>query len=59
MKKQEMIRWAAVGVLIALALIAPVLGDSTTAVVMPLLLAVVLGSINVTLRKRGTPRNVE
>ncbi|MFI5831872.1 hypothetical protein ACIA6C_32220 [Streptomyces sp. NPDC051578] len=59
MKKQETIRWAAVGFLLVLALTAPFFGDSTTAVVIPLLLAVVLGGVNVTLKKRGTPGNVE
>lgn len=56
-KKKEALRWTPVAVLVFLALIAPLFGDSPTAVVMPLLLAVVLAGANVTLQKKQRGRD--
>ncbi|MFJ6609982.1 hypothetical protein ACIQPT_06840 [Streptomyces sp. NPDC091289] len=50
-KKKEALRWAPVAILLVLALIAPLFGDSPTGVVVPLLLAVMLAGVNVTARK--------
>ncbi|WP_408994552.1 hypothetical protein [Streptomyces sp. 1268] len=51
-KKKEALRWAPVTILLVLALIAPLFGDSPTGVVIPLLLAVMLAGVNVTMQKR-------
>ncbi|WP_156727566.1 hypothetical protein [Streptomyces apocyni] len=44
--KKETLRWAPVAILLVLAIIAPLFGDSPTAVVTPLLLAIILASAN-------------
>ncbi|SBV00029.1 hypothetical protein YW5DRAFT_01674 [Streptomyces sp. Ncost-T6T-1] len=51
-KKKEALRWAPVAVLLVFALIAPLFGDSPTGVVIPLLLAVMLAGVNVTMQKK-------
>ncbi|MGA5557033.1 hypothetical protein [Streptomyces lavendulocolor] len=51
-KNKEVLRWAPVAVLLVLALVAPAFGDSTIAVVVPLLLALVLACLNVMQRRR-------
>lgn len=51
-KKKETLRWAPVAILLVLALIAPFFGDSPTAVVMPLLIAMVLACVNAMQLKR-------
>lgn len=54
---KEVLRWTPVGVLLALAVIAPLFGDSPTAVVVPLLLAMVLAAANITQQKKGKTRS--
>ncbi|MEV8003597.1 MULTISPECIES: hypothetical protein [Streptomyces] len=51
-KKKEALRWAPVVILLMFALIAPLFGDSPTGVVIPLLLAVMLAGVNVTVQKK-------
>ncbi|MEU7327062.1 hypothetical protein [Streptomyces parvus] len=59
-KKKEALRWAPVPVLLVFALIAPLFGDSPTGVVIPLLLAVMLAGVNVTMPKKGrSPHGAE
>lgn len=50
-KKKKDLRWAPVAILLVLALIAPLFGDNPTGVVIPLLLAVMLAGVNVTVQK--------
>ncbi|MGW5346628.1 hypothetical protein [Streptomyces sp. HUAS TT3] len=49
---KEAARWAPVAMLLMLALVAPLFGDSPTGVVVPLLLAVVFGCVNLMVKKR-------
>ncbi|MEU0670794.1 hypothetical protein ABZ508_25040 [Streptomyces lavendulocolor] len=51
-KNKEALRWAPVAILLLLALVAPLFGDSTIAVVAPLLLAVVLACLNIMQRQK-------
>ncbi|MFB6616354.1 hypothetical protein ACIGFK_11025 [Streptomyces sp. NPDC085524] len=56
-KMKETVRWSPVGILLVLALVAPLFGDSPTAVVIPLLLAMMLAGANVAVQKNGRARN--
>ncbi|EFE76208.1 hypothetical protein K7395_16665 [Streptomyces filamentosus] len=59
-KKREALRWVPVAVLLVFALIAPLFGDSPTGVVIPLLLAVMLAGVNVTMpKKERSPHGAE
>ncbi|MEU8437655.1 hypothetical protein AB0F18_33115 [Streptomyces sp. NPDC029216] len=53
MKTNETITWAAVGILLVLALVAPLFGDSPSGVVIPLLLAMTFAGAALTLRKKA------
>ncbi|PCG85975.1 hypothetical protein CIB93_10710 [Streptomyces sp. WZ.A104] len=55
-KKKEALRWAPVGILVVLALIAPLFGDNPTGVVVPLLLAVTLACTNVAMQKNAVKK---
>ncbi|WP_327284490.1 MULTISPECIES: hypothetical protein [unclassified Streptomyces] len=55
--KKEIVRWAPVALLLVLALVAPLFGDSPTAVAVPLLLAVVFGCVNLMQQKREQARD--
>ncbi|MET9829702.1 hypothetical protein ABZ078_10375 [Streptomyces sp. NPDC006385] len=56
-KKKDVLRWTPVAILLVLALIAPLFGDNPTAVVVPLLLAVIFASVNVTMQKKERARS--
>ncbi|WP_055493848.1 hypothetical protein [Streptomyces sp. TP-A0356] len=55
-KKKAILRWSPVVILLVLALVAPLFGNSPVAVVMPLLLAIVLAGVNVMQKKQKQSR---
>ncbi|MFD7096659.1 hypothetical protein [Streptomyces xanthophaeus] len=49
--KKETLRWTPVGILLVFALVAPLFGDNPTGIIIPLLLAMVLASVNLMMKK--------
>ncbi|MFD7631614.1 hypothetical protein ACFV7Q_37350 [Streptomyces sp. NPDC059851] len=54
---KEIVRWTPVAILLVLALVAPLFGDSPTGVTVPLLLAVALGCTNLMTQKQEQVRD--